>query len=215
MRKQDNIIRAFSEDHVARLTGLSKGQLRSWDRRGFFVPHYAYENRRAAYSRVYNFEDVVGLRTIAILRHREKISLAELERVARDLEQRGYKNWLSLKLYVLNKQVHFQKPGTNEIEGVHDGQLGMLAVIDVIDDVQERVRNLQTRSTEQHGKVEKHRYVARNASVVAGTRIPTAAIRRFSEEGYTVKQIMREYPTLTEEDVTAALAYEERLARSA
>ena len=37
MVRTDNIVRAFGEDHVVRLTGLSRGQLRAWDRSGFFV----------------------------------------------------------------------------------------------------------------------------------------------------------------------------------
>ncbi len=53
------------------------------------------------------------------------------------------------------------------------------------------------------------------AWVLAGTRIPTGAIRRFAEAGYTVNQILREYPSLTREDVAAALAHEEALAQTA
>ena len=49
----------------------------------------------------------------------------------------------------------------------------------------------------------------RNAPVIAGTRIPTAAIRRYQEAGYTVEQILAEYPDLTPHDVEAALKYEE------
>src|SRR3546814_1264985 len=38
--RSESIVRAFGEEHVSRLTGLSVGQLRAWDRRGFFSPHY-------------------------------------------------------------------------------------------------------------------------------------------------------------------------------
>ena len=38
----DNVIAAFSEEHVSRLTGLSKTQLRYWDQTGFFTPSYSY-----------------------------------------------------------------------------------------------------------------------------------------------------------------------------
>jgi hypothetical protein len=43
----------------------------------------------------------------------------------------------------------------------------------------------------------------------------TAAIRRFKEAGYSIQQIVKQYPTLTVEDVQAALVHEEGLARSA
>ncbi|MGH7084563.1 MAG: DUF433 domain-containing protein [Stellaceae bacterium] len=34
----------------------------------------------------------------------------------------------------------------------------------------------------------------RNAPVVAGTRISTAAIKRYEDAGFTVAQIIEEYP---------------------
>ncbi len=96
-----------------------------------------------------------------------------------------------------------------------DGQLAMVPVIDVINDVESRVRELKKRDDSQLGHIERHKHVVRNSTVVAGTRIPTAAIRRFKEAGYSIKQIVKQYPTLTVEDVQAALVHEEGLARSA
>jgi uncharacterized protein (DUF433 family) len=210
-----SVLQAFTEDHVIRLTGLSRSQLRAWDRIGFFKPDYAYEDRHQPYSRIYSFQDVVGLRTIAVLRQRYRISLQQLRRVATELTARGFGHWAEIKLYVVKGQVHFRRPGSQDVEGVWDGQLAMVPVIEVIQDVEDRVRDLRKRKTDQLGHIERHKFVVRNASVIAGTRIPTAAIRRFREAGYSVDQIIRQYPTLTKEDVEAAIAHEERLARSA
>jgi uncharacterized protein (DUF433 family) len=209
------LIAAFSEEHAVRLTGLTHGQLRSWDRAGFFQPRYAYEDRHAPYSRVYSFQDIVGLRTIAVLMKEHKISLQKLRKVAEELIRRGYDHWADVKLYVVKGQVHFRHPKSDDIEGVWDGQLAMVPVVDVINDVEARVEQLKKRDESQLGHVERHKFVVRNSSVVAGTRIPTAAIRRFKEAGYSVDQIVKQYPSLTSEDVQAALAHEERLARSA
>jgi uncharacterized protein (DUF433 family) len=211
----DAVLTAFSEDHVVRLTGLSRWQLREWDRLAFFAPHYAYEDRRQPYSRIYSFKDVIGLRTISVLMKEYHVSFQELKKVAARLVKRGYKHWADLKLYVVKGQVHFQHPKSQDVEGVWDGQLAMLPVIDVINDLQKRVADLQNRTQDQIGQIERRKHVMRNASVLAGTRIPTAAIRRFHEAGYSTEQILKQYPTLTAEDVSAALAYEEGLARSA
>jgi uncharacterized protein (DUF433 family) len=211
---RNTLIAAFSEDHVERLTGLTKGQLKSWDRAGFFSPRYAYEDRHAPYSRVYSFQDVVGLRTIAVLMKDYRISLQQLRKVAQELIRRGYGHWAEVKLYVLKRQVYFRRPKSNEVEGVWDGQLAMVPVIDVINDVESRVQELKKRDDSQLGQVERHKHVVRNSTVVAGTRIPTAAIRRFKEAGYSIQQIVKQYPTLTVEDVQAALVHEEGLARS-
>src|SRR4029077_18364450 len=196
-------------------TGLTKWQLRRWDRIGFFAPQYAYEDRHVPYSRIYSFKDVVGLRTIAVLMKQHDVSLQELRKTATELVRRGYEHWADLRLYVLKKQVYFQEPGSSDVEGVWTRQLAMVPIIDVIQDVETRVDELPKPDTSQSGQVEKHKHVARNSSVIAGTRIPTAAIRRFREAGYSKEQILRQYPTLSLEDIDGALAYEDGLARSA
>jgi uncharacterized protein (DUF433 family) len=79
-------------------------------------------------------------------------------------------------------------------------------------DVARDAEKLRERAPERVGKIERNRYVAHNAFVVAGTRISTAAIKRFHEAGYNTAQIIREYPDLTPEDIAAALAHEETVA---
>ena len=211
----DNVIRAFSADHVVRLTGLSKGQLAYWDKTGFFAPQYASENRREPYGRVYSFRDVVGLRTLSVLRKRHRISLQRLRKFAESLDNRDTKLWATLKLYVLNRDVYFPDSDADLARNT-EGQIApVLLMQDIIDDVADRARKLSTRAPTQYGHVEKHKFVVRNAPVISGTRIPIAAIKRFHEAGYSVSDILAEYPSLTRQDVLAALEHEERLARSA
>src|SRR5260370_28229661 len=96
---QSTLIAAFSEEHVVRLTGLTHGQLRSWDRAGFFQPRYAYEDRHVPYSRAYSFQDMVGLPTIAVLMKEYKISLQNLRRGAEQLIKRGSDHWFDVTTY--------------------------------------------------------------------------------------------------------------------
>jgi DNA-binding transcriptional MerR regulator len=100
-----SVIRAFSAFHVCRLTGLSLRQLSYWDDTEFFSPYYASENRRSPFSRVYSFEDVVGLRVIAILRNDHKIPLQKLRKIAEQLSQYHPRPWSGLVLYVCGKKV--------------------------------------------------------------------------------------------------------------
>jgi uncharacterized protein (DUF433 family) len=206
--KSGQVLQAFTDEQVVRLTGLTRGQLRAWDRKEFFAPHYGYADRRAPYSRIYSFQDVVGLRTIYKLRTEHQVSIQQLKKAAIELIRRGYGHWANTKIYVLKGQVHFQAPGAKHAEGLEDGQLAMVPVIDVIQDIEARVRELSVRAKDQKGKVEQHKFVARNAPVIAGTRIPTAAIRRFRDAGYTIQQIIKEYPSLSASDVKAALKFE-------
>ncbi|UVK47542.1 DUF433 domain-containing protein [Mesorhizobium sp. AR07] len=209
------VIAVFTEDHAVRLTGLTKGQLRAWDRRGFFVPRHAYEKRAEAYSRIYSFKDIVGLKTLSVLRNGHHISFQELKRVAAKLIRRGYEHWADTKLYVVKKVVHFLDPNTSKVESLRDGQYAMLPIIDVISDVSAKVLELKKRDTSQIGHVDRHKFTMRNSWVISGTRIPTATIRRYAEAGFSEDHIMREYPSLTREDIQEALRHEKGLAKSA
>lgn len=210
----DSVIRAFGAEHVARVTGLSKRQLDYWDQTGFFSPHYAFENRKSPHSRIYSFKDVVGLRTISILRKNYKIPLQTLRRVAQELSKYAAP-WSELVLYVFGKEVVFREPETGQPRGVLNKQYVNIPLRTIIEDITEKSNKLRERASKQFGRVERHRFVAHNAWVVAGTRIPTGAIRRYKDAGYAADDIIREYPSLTQEDIKAALKHEAKLAKIA
>jgi uncharacterized protein (DUF433 family) len=212
---ENSVIRAFGAEHAARLAGLSQRQLSYWDQTGFFSPQYAFENRRSPYSRIYSFRDVVGLRTISILRKRYHIPLQNLRKAAEELSR--YKNspWSDLQLYVFNAEVHFREPDTGQVRGVKSAQYLNLPLRPIIEEVAQKSNRLRERATSELGRIKRHRYVAHNAWVIAGTRIPIHAIVNLSEAGYSPEQIVAEYPTLTIKDVEAALKHAEKLTRAA
>lgn len=205
------VIAAFTDDQVSRLTGLTVAQLRYWDRTGFFVPSYADNNRRLSFSRIYSFKDVASLRAIGTLRMQFNVPLQELRRVGQALSHLGDDLWTKTVLYVLNRKVIFKEPGTDLPREIVSGQFVIgVALLEILTDTKEAVARLNRRSDEQIGKVERSRYVNHNAFVIAGTRIPTAAIKRFHDAGYAAQQIIDEYPDLTRRDIEAALAHETR-----
>jgi uncharacterized protein (DUF433 family) len=204
---QQNIIRAFSAKHVVRVTGLSNRQLSYWDKTEFFKPRYAYENRRSPYGRIYSFKDVVGLRIISILRKEHQIPLQQLRKVAREFTKYGETPWSLLAIYVFRKEVHFREPDSGRIRSVVGKQYINLELQSIAEDVANRAAQLKERSKEQIGRVVRHRHIAHNSWVIAGTRIPVAAIKRFHAAGYASTDIVREYPLLTTKDVKAALRH--------
>ena len=123
--------------------------------------------------------------------------------------------WAKTSLYVFNKQVHFKEPDTGKVRGVVSGQYVSIPLVSIMSDVSREAEKLRERAAEKTGKVERHRHIARNTWVVAGTRIPTGAIIQFIEAGYTIEQILREYPSLTAADIKAALKHEKTLAKTA
>jgi DNA-binding transcriptional MerR regulator len=207
----NKIITAFTEEQVERLTALSVRQLRYWDRTGFFKPEFGDEDRRLAHSRIYSFKDVLALRTMSTLRNQFGVSLQHLRVVAERLRQLSDDVWTGTTLYVLKKKVVFHEPGTDKPLEVVSGQYVVpVALQAIVADTKRAVINLRARRADQIGRVERSRFVSHNAWVLAGTRIPTGAIRRFKEAGYSVAQIIKEYPDLTASDVEAALAHEEK-----
>lgn len=202
-----NIISAFSAEHAERLTGLSSAQLREWDAAGFFQPSYAAPNRKSPYSRIYSFEDLVGLRVLSILRNTHRVSLQHLKAVALKLADYAPKPWSELTLYVLNKEVHFRNPSDGLVQGAVSGQLAVpVPISSVVEDVERRAEKLRERNKDTVGQVERHRFVVHNEAVIAGTRIPISTVRSFADAGYSTAEILREYPSLTREDVQMALS---------
>ena len=204
MTKITNIISAFTAEQVERLTGLSKRQLLYWDKIGFFPPQYMTGERHAPYSRIYSFKDVVGLRTLNILKNTHRVSLPHLREVAKKLSSYSRTPWADITLMVWKRKVQFDEPETGKTRGVVDGQYALLPIASIVEDLKRDTELLRQRQSSQFGKISKHRFIAHNAPVIAGTRIRVASILRFLEDGYTVQAILKEYPTLKEADIKAA-----------
>jgi uncharacterized protein (DUF433 family) len=168
------VLAAFSVDHAARVTELSKSRLTRWDKLGFFSPEYVGDDDRGnAYARVYSFVDLVGLRTLKILADEYRVPLSELRRAAKVLADMSDRPWSDIPLGPIAREV------------------------------QRKTVELAKRNKSQIGKVERHRFVVHNATVIAGTRIPVAAVASFIRAGYSDRAIVAEYPTLTIKDIRA------------
>ncbi len=213
----DNVISALSAEQVSKLTGLSKTRLFAWDRQGFFKPSFAAKNRKLPFSRIYSFDDVLALRTLAILRNVHRVPMDELRRVGRAMQRVTDRPWTSRKLYVFRKKVAFDEPQSGRRRNIADGQFieDCIELQSVADDIRAKARSLKGRQPETVGKVERHKFVMANSWVVAGTRIPTSAVKSFADEGYSTAQIVREYPDLRPADVDAALDHEKKRAKAA
>lgn len=196
------VLHAFSVDHAARVTEVSKARLSRWDREGFFSPEHADEEDRGnPFSRVYSFTDLVGLRTLAILTDKHRIPLGELRKTYPELAKRVKRPWSDTQLSVLNRKVVWDLDGLphdryGQIPGHH------IELPTVASEVAEKAAALRERSESQIGAVERHKFISHNARVIAGTRIPVTAIESFIRAGYSDKAILSEYPTLAKFDVS-------------
>lgn len=197
----DVLLLAFSVDHAARVTGLSKARLTRWDRLGFFSPELADpKDSGNPYARVYSYRDLVGLRTLALLADKHRLSLKELRKAHDVLARHADKPWSELQLSVLNRKVVHDLAGTpRDTEGQLAGN--HVPLPSIASEVARRAEALRKRNDNQIGVFENHKFIAHNARVLAGTRIPVSAVESFIEAGYSDEAIVAEYPTLTKFDV--------------
>lgn len=209
----DERLLAFPADQVSRITGLSERQLRYWDKTGFFHPQYAEEDRRRPYSRVYSFQDIVGLRTIALLINEHQLPMRELRKVGEWLYQYHDAPWSELRFYVWGRHVYFDDPISGaRMATHHPGQLtfSTIDMEEVAQAVRREVDRVRRREPEHIGHIMQHRFVVHNEPVLAGTRIPTEAIWNLHAAGYDTDAILYEYPDLTPDDVRAAISHEQQ-----
>lgn len=203
-----NVVAAFSEDQASSLTRLSITRLRYWARTGFFAPSYV-DDTSGPYGKFYSFKDVVALRTLEMLRVRNGVPLQHLRKVAEKLEHLKDGLWTKTKLRVCNRKVVFDEPETGRPREVVSGQfLEEYQLVAIIQETGNEIDQLKVRASDEVGKVVALPGVQRGAAVVAGTRIPVASIQRLHEDGYSVAEILREYPRLQKSDVAAALKHE-------
>lgn len=204
-----NVVAAFSEEQVERVTGLSKRRLRYWAKTGFFSPCYVEDNPRLPNSRFYSFKDIVALRTLERLRVQKHVPLQHLRKVAENLSHLNDALWTSTTLYVLNRRVIRVNPETGQPEEIVSGQFVLrLPLRDIINETRDNVAKLRQRAPDSIGKLRKHRSIVRNAWSVSGTRIAVDSIRRLHQDGYSADRIIAEYPDLTPEDIDAALNHD-------
>jgi DNA-binding transcriptional MerR regulator len=70
------VLLAFTVEQASRVTGVSERRIRYWDRTGVLSPSLARDtDRKHAYSRIYSFRDVVGLKTLGQLRDQFSLPL--------------------------------------------------------------------------------------------------------------------------------------------
>ncbi|MCC6734927.1 MAG: DUF433 domain-containing protein [Bauldia sp.] len=199
---------AFNADTASRLTGITKRQLSYWAP-DFFPPSLGARAQGRGHARLYSFRDIVALRVLNALRNEAGISLPHLREVREQLLHLGDDMWSKTVLYVVNGRVAFVNPETDEVEDVLSGQ-GVLQIplAKVTGDTSAAVRNLFKRDPTSFGHVDRKRNVAGNQPVVAGTRIPVSTVKAYADAGFSSEEIRAEYPSLTEADIAAALAYD-------
>jgi uncharacterized protein (DUF433 family) len=205
---QDNVIGAFSESDASRLSGLSVGQLRGWDRKGFLTPSYAEADRSLPYSRIYSFRDIVSLRVLGQLRNAYGIPLQHLRKVSDTLAHLGDSKWTATTLYVLGKRVVFTDPrDAQRVEVVSGQRVFDIPLRVVISDTRKAIANLNRRGEDTKAKIVHGKFTLQNEPVFEGTRIPVSTVKRYLDADFSPEAILKEFPDLTRADIETARSF--------
>lgn len=188
----------FTEDQVVRLTGLSRRQLRYWEKTRFFAPTFS-----AGSGGFFSFRDVVGLRTIATLR--KKVPLQELRKVGAWLKRYGDEPWSRLRFYLAGRKVYVRVPGEPHPVSARGQSATEYAMQEIARETRARVEESRQRPSDTIGQID-----SRKRPVIRGTRVSTEAVWTLAKEGASEGAIREAFPHLTGEDVRAALEYERK-----
>ena len=200
------ILGAFSEEQVSKLTGLSRSQLRAWNRKCFIRPEFKVAGSGTRpYTYIYSFKDLLKLRVLNQLRNIHNVPMRELERVERALEKLGDDKWTSQRLWVANRKVVFEEPESQRKREIASKQFVAEIALEVVtSDARKDIAKLNRRSSAERGQVVKKRYLHSSDPVFKGTRIPVAAVLGYLDAGYGPREIVRRLPDLTLADVRTA-----------
>lgn len=208
-------ILAFTGPQIVRLTGLSQRQLRYWEESGVFRATYIDDKPYRPYRRIYSFRDLVSLRALALFRNSYRVSLSELRAVGAYLTTYVNAPWAEMQFKISpNRHVIFRHPASGQ--WTISEPLGQLVLPTIyLDEIRKSAEvdssQLRERDRADIGRITRHRHIAHNKWIVAGTRVTTSAIWSFHEDGFSIAEIQAQYPHITEADIRAAIQHEQEL----
>src|SRR5690606_15838277 len=123
-------------------------------------------------------------------------------KAATELEKRADRPWSEIPLAVVKRKVVFDLDSSpRDADGQLIGQ--HIPLPRIAEEVARKAEALKNRDDAKIGLIERRRFVAHNAPVIAGTRIPARAIESFIEDGHSDAAILKEYPSITRLDIAA------------
>jgi DNA-binding transcriptional MerR regulator len=200
---RDRLI-ALPAEAAAELAHVSVRRLRYWDQTKLVVPSIKRSFGPRSNVRLYAFNDLVNLLVVSALL-RNGFSLRHVRKVVSYLRRKhGYEAPLrELRFAIAGNEIFFQHPdGT--WEGDRSPDQVVLEHVLPLQQIKARIRGAVERKSDDSGRVVRRRKVMGRKPVFAGTRIPVSAVVEYLERGYTAKQIMEEFPILTEADIAKA-----------
>jgi DNA-binding transcriptional MerR regulator len=186
----------FTHAKLAEMADVKPNRLSYWERSGLVHAHEG-EGRGSRKVRLYDYQDALTVLILAELR--EVVSLQHIRQIVAHLRDRRF-DVPEVKFATAGKRVFFQLPD-GAWEDVRDpSQIVLHQTLD-LRPLRARLAAAGARRSEDVGRVERRRGARGSQPLVAGTRVPVAAVQRFIAAGASQERILEAYPALMEEDV--------------
>lgn len=212
----------FTADQAIRLTRITRRQLDYWMRTDLIRADIASGAGRGSV-RLFTFENLIEIRAAAWLR--DQLSLQLIRKIVGHLREERDRPLTELQFAVIEKEgarsgsqhrdVIVQRTDGDWESWTGQQMLKVRVPIRKFSDELTKAAAKERMQSRKVGHVETRRGALGSAPVLAGTRIPTAAVWRLHEAGYSTQRILENYPGLKPADVTAALKEERRRRRTA
>lgn len=204
----------FTFEQAAKLAGIPYRTLISWKNTRLYVPELADHQ-------LCSFRDVVALRTLRVLSAEHHIPVGGkrgLRAFGRYLARHREHPWSDLRFYIAGRELLFRDPTSGKlISHAPAGQVAEAELFDieaVVLSTRRDARSVFARSTDARGRIGQRKGLVGGKPVVQGTRIPTATLFAFYKDGFSIPEILRQYPSLSRDDVEAAIAFEKKRSKA-
>jgi uncharacterized protein (DUF433 family) len=196
----DEQLLAVARDTAAKIARLTYRRVDYWAETGLVAPSVDRKLNGHRRVRLYGFIDLLALAVAAELTERGA-SLQHVRQIVDRLKARGYERPLTeLKYATVGRQIYFQLDDGTWEGGLRPDQIVFHEVLN-LQPIRNRISRAVARDEQQIGRIEERRGVHGSKPVLAGTRIPVAAVRRYLEAGRSTADVLEAYPDLTEADV--------------
>ena len=191
----------FTEARVRALAGISQRQLRYWAK-DLARPVIDRTITAQHGVRLYDFDGVLTVLILAKLKRRS-FSLQYLRQVVAYVATEGL-DFAQLRFAVVGSKLHFQRPD-GQWQDAHSSQL-VADVVLPLEPLRAKVRAATQRDPQSVGHFERRRGAMGSKELIAGTRVPVAAVRRYLDRGVPVAEVLEAFPSLQLQDVEAVRA---------
>lgn len=201
----DESVFMASRDKAARLARVTPERLNYWAATGLLRPSVDDRLTPGRAIRLYSFTELLAVLIVAEMRSRG-VSLQHIRTVVERVRARGHEHPLTEVRYaVVGRRLYLQDENGRWEDGDHPGQGVIPQVLD-LRPLRTRIDESAKRASSSVGRIERRRGALGSQPVLAGTRIPVDAVRRYLEAGWSPAEVVEEFPLLTTEDVEAVRA---------